>query len=175
MVSSTKSKNARFQRWMEFEVDHLKKRWRELFRGEIRLKKDVDVTAEDMGKYHLILWGDPQSNSVIARVASKLPVSWRGASVVVGARTYGAGQHVPVCVYPNPLPGMGGRYVVLNSGPTFREDHDRTNSLQNPKLPDWAVLDITQDPNGSRAGAVVQAGFFDEQWQLQSVGQGQDQ
>jgi hypothetical protein len=56
--------------------------------------------------------------------------------------------------------------VVINSGLTFREGHDRTNSLQNPKLPDWAILDITQAPNAETAGKVVAADFFDDRWQV---------
>ena len=67
-------------------------------------------------------------------------------------------------IYPNPLNPE--KYIVINSGPTFREAHDRTNSLQNPKLPDWAVLDVSTAPNGDSAGKVLQAGFFDEYWQL---------
>jgi hypothetical protein len=54
--------------------------------------------------------------------------------------------------------------VVLNSGPTFREGHDRTNSLQNPKLPDWAVVDLATPPDAQTPGKVVDAGFFDEEW-----------
>ena len=69
-------------------------------------------------------------------------------------------------IYPNPL--APDRYVVFNSGPTFREGHDRTNSLQNPKLPDWAIIDLTQMPDSNSPGKILSAGFFDEHWQLSS-------
>ena len=82
----------------------------------------------------------------------------------VGSSEYSASNHVPVLVYPNPL--APDRYVVLNSGMTFREGHDRTNSLQNPKLPDWAVLSLHEAPNAETAGRVVAAEFFDERWQV---------
>jgi hypothetical protein len=75
---------------------------------------------------------------------------------------YDPATHVPLMIYPNPL--WPGRYLVLNSGPTFREAHDRTNSLQNPKLPDWAMVDITTPPDGVKPGKVVAAEFFDEGW-----------
>jgi hypothetical protein len=58
--------------------------------------------------------------------------------------------------------------VVLNSGLTFRQAHDRTNSLQNPKLPDWAVLDISSPPTADAAGKVIAADFFNEAWQLRA-------
>ena len=58
------------------------------------------------------------------------------------------------------------KYVVLNSGPTHREGHDRTNSLQNPKLPDWAIVDLRQVPDALLPGKIVATGFFDESWKL---------
>jgi hypothetical protein len=69
-------------------------------------------------------------------------------------------------IYPNP--DNAPRYMVLNSGPTFREAHDRSNSLQTPKLPDWAVIDLSQPPDDKVPGKIAAAGFFDEQWQLKS-------
>ena len=69
-------------------------------------------------------------------------------------------------IYPNPLLQSSSKYVVLNSGLTFREGHDRTNSLQNPKLPDWAVIDITTPANHLAPGKVVAADFFDEEWKF---------
>ncbi len=54
---------------------------------------------------------------------------------------FSVGPTSSVQVRFEPLP-----YIILNSGLTFREAHDKTNSLQNPKLPDWSILDITQPP-----------------------------
>ena len=77
---------------------------------------------------------------------------------------YPAASTVPAMIYPNPL--NPGKYVVLNSGLTFREDHDRTNSLQNPKLPDWAIIGLNRPPDGSAPGEILAADFFDEQWRV---------
>ena len=59
-----------------------------------------------------------------------------------------------------------GNYVVLNSGITSREGHDHNNSLQNPHLPDWAIIDVTVAPSRLAPGGVKAADFFDEAWQL---------
>jgi hypothetical protein len=67
-----------------------------------------------------------------------------------------------VLIFPNPL--NPNRYVVLNSGLTFREGHDKTNSQQNPKLPDWAVIGLDRDPDALAPGRIAAAGFFDEAW-----------
>jgi hypothetical protein len=113
----------------------------------------------------------------------QLPVTWKNGKVIAGPHSWPAENHLPVCIYPNPLtprdpsenPGYHPhrtftRYLVINSGLTFREAHDKTNSQQNPKLPDWAVIDLTQLPDDKSPGKVVKAGFFDEQWQYQEPG-----
>ena len=53
-------------------------------------------------------------------------------------------------IYPNPLNPK--RYVVLNSGFTFREYDYLNNARQTPKLPDWAVIDVTTPPSIALAG-----------------------
>ncbi|MFP6886166.1 MAG: prolyl oligopeptidase family serine peptidase, partial [Opitutales bacterium] len=158
------SGNKLIDQWVAFELAHLQKRWRELFRGDLPLKKTGEVTESEAKSRHLVLFGTPANNPFIADVADKLPVTWKGDAVVAGKRSFPAATHLPVLIHPNPLSPE--KYVVLNSGPTFREAHDRTNSLQNPKLPDWAILDLTQPPDAEAAGKVVAADFLDERWQL---------
>ncbi len=137
--------------WAAGEMERAMKRWRGIFRGEVRVKDDTQVTDADMAESNLILWGDAGSNQVIARVSDKLPLKAEPGQAVV-------------MVYPNPL--APARYVVLNSGFTFREDSDGTNSRQIPVLPDWAVVDLSTPPDRHWPGKVLKAGFFDEEWKL---------
>ena len=155
VMPSGKSSDARFEQWSRFEFKHFFERWRALYRGDPRMKIDTEVTDDDLANYHLVCFGDAESNKVIARLADKLPMKVR------------EGDRVNLMIYPNPLNPR--KYVVLNSGVTFRESHDRTNSLQNPKLGDWAIIDITTPPNGETPGKVIDCGFFDEQWKLPAV------
>jgi hypothetical protein len=74
--------------------------------------------------------------------------------------------HAPVLIYPNPL--NPDRYVVLNSGFTYREFAYLNNARQVPKLPDWAVIDLRTPADSLWPGKVVGADFFDENWQLKS-------
>ncbi len=67
-------------------------------------------------------------------------------------------------IYPNPQ--APDRYVVVNSGITFREFSNKTNSRQIAMLPDWSILDVTQPSDGIYPGIVEDAGFFDEAWKL---------
>ena len=105
-----------------------------------------------------MLWGDPGSNRVLARIADKLPVQWTADAVVVGNERYPAGTHAPVLIYPNPLNPK--KYVVINSGVTFREFDYLNNARQIPKLPDWAVVDTTTPPNDRYPGKIVRRRFL---------------
>ncbi len=151
-----------FARWLDFELSHFRKRWSALMRGNLLEKSSSDLDADDLRDANLVLWGDPESNDMIARIADQLPVRWTAEEIELGGRRYSRSGFVPVLIFPNPL--NPDRYVVINSGLTFREGHDKTNSLQNPKLPDWAVLGLDRDPDALAPGRVVATGFFDENW-----------
>jgi hypothetical protein len=109
-----------------------------------------------------VLWGDPSSNAALARILPHLPVTWTRESLVVNGKTYDASHHMLAMIYPNPE--NPGRYVVLNSGFTYREYDYLNNARQTPKLPDWAVIDLRTPPSSRAPGAIVAAGFFDERW-----------
>jgi dienelactone hydrolase len=150
--------------WAAAECDRAIDQWRKIFRGEAQVRRDDEVTDEDIQQSNLVLFGDPSSNKLTAKVADKLPIRWTGEAIAVGQQTYPADHHVPVLIYPNPLNSK--KYVVLNSGFTFREAHHLSNAQQTPKLPDYAVVDVTVPPSPYAPGKVVDAGFFGEKWQL---------
>lgn len=151
------------QRWVQSEFDRAVREWHRQMRGDVRIKQAADVTPDDMKKYHLILWGDPQSNPLIAQVLPRLPLQWSAGSLLIGGKSWDSENYVPVMIYPNPA--APDRYVVLNSGVTFREYDYLNNARQVPKLPDWAVIDLRQAPDARWPGRIADADFFDEHWQ----------
>ena len=151
-------------KWAEAELARAIVRWRGTFRGEARVKDDRDITDADIASSNLVLWGDTGSNAVLARIAAKLPIGWTTEAVTLGAARYPAATHAPVLIYPNPLNPK--RYVVLNSGFTFREIANANNARQHAYLPDYAIVDISTPADERLPGKVVAAGFFDEQWRL---------
>lgn len=153
----------RVARWLDFELNQFRSRWQALMRGTLLEKSADELDSDDLRDANLVLWGDPESNPMIAEIADKLPVKWTDDAIVVKGESYPRDSHVPVLIFPNPL--NPARYIVLNSGLTFREGHDKTNSQQNPKLPDWAVIGLDRDPDALAPGTIVKAGFFNEQWQ----------
>jgi hypothetical protein len=150
-------------KWEREQADYAVSEWVHFFRGEPRVKNDTEVTAADIASSNLVLFGDPSSNAVYRRIASRLPVQWRADGVTVGREKFDA-THAPVFIFPNPLNAR--RYVVINSGFTF---HDQSNNdMQSPKLPDWAIIDITKPGNNYRYLPlfVASQGFFGEDWTL---------
>lgn len=156
--------NAAVGAWVTNEFAHAVEHWRRQYRGDARIKDDKAVNETDLAAHNLVLWGDPSSNTLLAKIADKLPVKWTAAGVVVGDKAYPASETVPVLIYPNPLNPR--RYVVLNSGFTFREYDYLNNARQTPKLPDWAVIDITKPVTSRAPGGIAAAGFFGERWEL---------
>jgi hypothetical protein len=150
--------------WVAAEMEHAITHWRQQFRGDAPVKKDDAITDADVAASNLILWGDPSSNKVLARIADKLPIRWDAENVRVGEHTYDARHHVPALIYPNPLNPK--RYVVLNSGFTYREYDYLNNARQVPRLPDFAVIDVRTPASFQAPGGIATAGFFDEAWQL---------
>jgi hypothetical protein len=82
---------------------------------------------------------------------------------VIGSGRAAVGESVPVLVFPNPL--ASDRYVVLNSGFTFRDYAYLNNARQVPMLPDWALVSVTGGRGSQLPGTVLAEGFFDERWQ----------
>lgn len=150
--------------WVEDELERAIEHWRRHFRGEARVKDDVDVTEEDIASSNLILWGDPGSNKLIRDIAVRFPISWDGDVIDLGNAAFAAKDHALIAIYPNPLNTT--RYIVLNSSFTFREFAYLNNARQVPKLPDWAIVDIRTPPNSLWPGKIVAADFFDETWRI---------
>ena len=156
--------NDRVGKWANAEMKHAIEHWRLQFRGEARVKDDKDITQADIDA-HISFSGAirPATPSWRRSSTSSRSTGTRNACRS-GTQSYDAGHHVPVLIYPNPLNPK--RYVVLNSGFTFREYDYLNNARQVPKLPDFAVVDIDVPVSSRSPGGIVTAGFFTEDWGL---------
>jgi poly(3-hydroxybutyrate) depolymerase len=165
--------NPAVQSWSEANLRRFAYEWARYFRGELPVKDDTAVTAEDVRRCNLILFGDPGSNRWIARVLPRLPLRWTREELRLGAGRYAAADHAPVLIGPSPL--AEGRYVVLNSGHTFHEKELASlNYLLFPRLGDWAVLRVggraPAGPSGPLDEIVIRSDFCDEAWQVVDPG-----
>ena len=155
--------------WVAREQQHAIDHWRQHFRGHARVKKDTDVTPQDIANHNLILWGDFSSNQLLNRIREDLPLKWTSDQVQIGSKSFPSASHVPILIYPNPLNSK--KYIVINSGFTYREYAYLNNARQVPMLPDWAIVDVVTAPEANESiyrfpGIPVDANFFDEAWQV---------
>jgi dienelactone hydrolase len=166
MVRPTgKAMNEIVGNWTKSEMDHSVDFWRKTFRGDAPVIDDKALSDDQIKNANLILWGDPSSNAVLAKILPKLPIQWSASGLTIGKQKYDAANTAPILIFPNPLNPE--KYVVINSGVTFREQALLNNSDQTPKLPDWAVVDLRTPADAKWPGLVLDAGFFNEQWQMQ--------
>jgi pimeloyl-ACP methyl ester carboxylesterase len=149
--------------WAKAELERAQFEWRRQFRGDAPTKDDAAITDADIAANNLVLWGDPQSNAILAKIADKLPIQWSKDKLVANGKTYDAATNAPVLIYPNPL--NPAKYVVINSSFTYREYDYLNNARQVAKLPDWAVIDLSKPKTSQAPGGIADAGFFNETWE----------
>jgi hypothetical protein len=132
--------------------------WAKFFRGHPFVKDDKDVTAADIAKYQLVLFGDPGSNRLIAKMLAKLPVKWTRETVTLGAQSYPAKEDYPALIYPNPL--NPAKYIVLNTGLTIPEREYNGDY----GMPMWGDCAIVKATDSADLPEMQTAGLFDENW-----------
>ncbi len=153
------------QRWIDREFRYAQQRWKRLMRGEVRIVNDTELTTEQIESNHLICFGDLTGNQFLREIAGQLPIRWNRDDLQVGVIHFDPSVHAAVFCYPNPK--NPSKYVVVNSGMTFREFSNTSNSRQIAMLPDWAVINLgADDSDDIFPGKVIADGFFDEQWKL---------
>lgn len=129
---------------------------------------DVDVNEETLRDRALVLIGPPSSNSLLARIADRLPIQVTDDTVILGETRHEGESVGAAFVAPNPLNPE--RLVLVIAGPrplgTFW-------SIALPDiLPDYVVYDRRIAPARDRwscggTGCEYRAhGFFDIDWQL---------
>ena len=152
------------QRFVDREVEHARQSWRRIMRGENRVVADIDLTAEQIANNNLVCFGDFKSNRYLASIAPSLPIQWTDEKIVVGDQSFDPSKPAVLLCYPNPQAPK--HYVVVNSGITFRQFSNDSNSRQIAMLPDWAIVDVSQPSDQIFPGRIVVADFFDESWRL---------
>ena len=75
--------------WVDGEMAHAIEHWRRQFRGEApRQGRHATSPTPTSPRSNLVLWGDPSSNTVLAKIADKLPIRWTTRASSSGKQTY---------------------------------------------------------------------------------------
>jgi len=151
--------------WTRASLDQFDREWDRFFRGTLPRRKASEIALGQHRESHLVLFGDPQSNPLLAQLVQRLPVVWTAERLVVNGSEYDPRTHLPALIAPNPFDPD--HYVVINSGHTFREfDLRGTNALLYPRWGDWAVVRATATVDEPTRHEVRTLGLFDENWRF---------
>src|SRR5581483_6171204 len=120
--------------------------------------------------HHVILFGDPGSNSLIGKALKQLPIVWTPEKITLGANHHSSRYHAPSFICESPFAGARDRYVVINSGHTFHEkEFAAFNYLLFPRAGDWAIYKVDgnaaeswQPSSPEFAEERIASGFFNE-------------
>ncbi|MEZ6031716.1 MAG: prolyl oligopeptidase family serine peptidase [Planctomycetaceae bacterium] len=158
--------NGKTQRWADWTLTRFEEEFAQWMRGDIRVVDDSAVDEQLWADNHLILFGDPGSNSVLKRILADLPVEWTSEQIRIGQQQWACDSNGLSLIFPNPL--NPAKYVVINSGHTFHEKEFRsTNAMLFPRLGDIAVQSFEELPNqGNFTEQTVWAEVFDANWRL---------
>jgi hypothetical protein len=137
--------------------------WMDRANGIVRIKDDVDVTAADLDSYNLVLFGNAQTNSIIARINTGLPIRFSDDGIVMGERAIRGNDVGVVMAAPNPLNPR--KYAVIVGGGSARV-FQSAGRLCFADLPDYVIFD--ESAFRGKKLTFIAGGFFDKYWRLTS-------
>jgi pimeloyl-ACP methyl ester carboxylesterase len=130
--------------------------WGELPDVHFIIKPDTGVSEEDIQNSHLVLFGEPENNTLLARINDKAPVRIKEGIIIAGKDRFPASEAAFKCVFPNPL--NPGRLVLWNYADEWI--YDRRANLR--QLPDYFIY--RRGSEKPFTTELLKAGFFDSNW-----------
>ena len=157
------------QKHAEKLLEEFRGEWVRYMRGDFPFVEENEITQEILETCHIVVFGDPGSSKILARVKDGLPITWEADKFRWGRKLAGespnanpiaANDLLPSMVVPNPLQPK--KYLVINSGHTFHErEFQGTNALLFSQLGDfglWKRDAVTKN------WTVIDSGLFNENW-----------
>jgi len=123
------------------------------------VKSDLEVTRQDIEDTNLVIYGNSETNLVLAEINAQMPVRFDGSRVLCGTDALEGEDLAFVCIYPNPL--NPARYVVVfGSRTAVGIGLIRYLPL---KLPDFIIFRAREGT--SDGPEILKCGYFDRYWQ----------
>ena len=127
---------------------------------------ETAVSEDVLAQYSIVLFGDPQTSELLARVADRLPVRILGehAFEVGGQRYEGERLGLALC-HPNPLAPE--RYLLVYTGEPMSR-HCGINHMFD-LAPDYMIFTGEYNYLHDDTDAYLCAGWFDPNWQFDAT------
>jgi len=141
--------------------------WQQYADGMPPLKADKEINAQDRKKYNLVLFGTPQSNSLLAKAAGQLPIKFTDNGYQLGQKYFSAKNTGVIFCYPSPFSNQ--RMIVVQAGLYWGAALPINHKWD--LLPEYIVYNDSVENENSwhdeiKTNHALEAGFFDHHWKL---------
>ena len=139
--------------------------WRTWQKYPPRVFTDTEISAADIGKYSLLLFGGADENRVTAAFGSKLPLRLTKDAVIVDGHTFPAAAAAVQMIYPNPRNAQ--RYVWVVAANESAVLFGTEVSPENIPAWDFVIQDGRLPAHGqtaTRTQTAIASGHFDYNW-----------
>jgi hypothetical protein len=142
-------------------AEHFARDWSAHAEGKAVIVRDTDVTDKIIAAKGLILFGLPETNAIVKRIAGKLPftLSRKGVSLPDG-KTFAWDGVGMALTYPNPL--APDRYVLIFHGEPWGDGRPPNHKFD--YIPDFTIYTRETVPEIG-INRFLAAGLFNERWQ----------
>jgi len=146
---------------LQNSAQRMAEEWSRFADGVPTIKADIQVTAEDIERFNLVLFGDGEENAIVARIQRELPFTFKEGEYSIAGEKYRGDNLGFMMVYPNPLNPE--RYVLVQCGLYWGEALPINHKFD--LLPDFIVYNDEVDPS-DKTNKFIVAGFFDGNWKV---------
>jgi hypothetical protein len=134
--------------------------WDRFADGIPRIRVDSELTTAEIRAHNLVLFGGPETNSVVAAIAPRLPLRLGEESFGLGDESWTGRNLGAVLCYPNPL--APDRYVLIYAGELYGRNCGINH--KHDLLPDFLVF-RSDAFSFDETNEHLAAGYFDVDWQ----------
>lgn len=140
------------------DLEELRADWRESFFVDCPTKIDTEVTEDDIRGKNLFLIGDVNTNSIIKRIADKMPLQITPQGISIEGKSVSGDQLAYVYIAPNPI--NLSKYVIVMGMNQWKDVKGWRLHLPLNGVCDYFVFDLERS-----TPRLVDFGYFDRVWQ----------
>lgn len=139
--------------------------WRGWQKYPPRVFTDTEISAADIGKYSLLLFGGANENRITAAFGSKLPLRLTKDAVIIDGHAFPAAAAAVQMIYPNPRNAQRYVWVVAANESSLLFGTE----VMPESIPEWdfVIQDGRMPAHGqvaTRTQTAIASGHFDYNW-----------
>lgn len=152
-------------------ADSINAMWNFRFFNRCRIKKDIEVTDDDIKNSNLVLLGNFTSNEILKQINNKVPLTIKATEIIVG-KEHVKGENLGFyMVYPNPLNPK--KYVAiigynkeisLGYSDVGNSQYESTGNISENDISGYGFYDYKVWINSGQYFTTKIKGFFDNDW-----------